>query len=399
MNISLFHSKVFIIICLLGVIYISGYALSTVYQFGFYIEAAFAYLFMFPIVKVHYKKRLNILTSAFLLLIFMVVSTFITTGMTAFINYLSFIFKIIIAFGIVTVYKFEDFIKVYLKVMVLVSVFSLIGYFMINSGNMLIDFPIVENVNSVLYGVGYLFFYIPWTPERNCGIFWEPGLFATFLIVAMIFELIYNKNKPSILRLILFIICIATTNSSAGYGLLLFVFCLIVINKASSIRNKYLRTALLLPTLFLSIIAITNYSIIFEILGLTDNPIVAKIIGEQLKEQSRVLAINHNFSMFLTNPIFGVGITEAFRNVKYVADTSTSTFLLSVFGIFGIQYTFYWIVGIIKSKNNNWLVNTMVVIVFLLIINKEPHSNILTSWCIMFYFVKSIVKTKFSTSN
>ncbi|WML55185.1 O-antigen ligase family protein [Neobacillus sp. PS3-12] len=396
---NIFQSKVFKIICLIGVIYDSGYALSTVYiKLGFYIEAALAYLFMFPIVKLLYKKRLNIPSSAFLLLILMLVSTFITTGMTGYKTYLTFIFKIIIAFGIVIVYKFDDFVKVYLKIMVLVSVFSLIGYFMTNSGNMLFNFPTVENANSVLYGVGYIFFYIPIVSARNCGIFWEPGLFATFLIIAMIFELFYKKNKPSILKIILFVICLITTNSSAGYGLLLFVFCLIAVNKACSIRNKYIRTALSLLTIFLSIICITNYSNIFELIGLADNPIVAKLFGDQLKDQSRVLAINYNISMFLKEPIFGVGFIEAFRNVKYVADTSTSTFLLSVFGIFGIQYTFYWVVGIINSKNNHWLVNTMIAIVFLLIINTEPHYMILTSWCIIFYFLQSTVKKKFSTS-
>ena len=39
-----------------------------------------------------------------------------------------------------------------------------------------------------------VFNYIKKIPERNCGMFWEPGLFATHLAIATVFELM-TKEK------------------------------------------------------------------------------------------------------------------------------------------------------------------------------------------------------------
>ena len=96
--------------------------------------------------------------------------------------------------------------------------------------------------------------------------------------------------------------------------------------------------------------------------------------------------------MFSKSPIFGIGVEEAVENIEYVADTSTSTYLLSIFGIFGGLYTLYWIVGILGIKNKNLMIKIMILIVALLILNKEPHQNILITWCFMFWGLKNIVE-------
>lgn len=394
---SIYYNRIFIILCATTLIYTSGYALSTVFAFSIYIEALFAYLFLFPIIIVHINKRINILTTSFILLIVMIVVTFITSGLTASTAYLSIIFKIIIAFGVVTVYDFHDFTRYFNKIMKFVAVTSLIGHYLINYSNYSLNLPVVNNINSVTYGVGYLFFYIPWVPERNCGIFWEPGLFATFLIIAIIFELFYMSNKRRLSNIFLFIAAILTTKSSAGYGLLLFILFLVVLKSLYFIKDVKMRNILVFFMFLISVVILLNYNYVIKVLNLSDNDVIAKIAGEQLSTQSRILAINHNLGTFFNNPFFGTGISQAYKNVKYVADTSTSTFTLSVFGFMGVQYTFYWVYGILRDREEDKYINIMILIIFLLIINKEPHQGIVSSWCILFYYLKDCVNKKNKT--
>lgn len=387
---TFFFNKLFIFLIVLLVIYSSGYALSTVYQFNLYIEILFAYIFLFPIFIVYFNRKINIFFLSFSLLIIMLITTFIFSGMTALTSYLLIISKIIIAFGITTIYDFKKFVEIYQKVMISVSIISLFGYFYVSNGDLSLNLPVVENLNSVSYVVGYIFFYIPWIPERNMGIFWEPGLYASFLVIGIIFELIYRKSKPNWLIILLYTLTIFTTNSSAGFGLLLFLVCLLIVKFSNSIKAIYIRYIINLASISLVLILLFNYSSIFKLIGVADVPIISKIIGEELSNQSRILALTHNFSYFLEKPIFGWGLTESFKLSKYVADTSTSTFLMNAFGFLGIQYSIYWVYGILKSKlNEGMLVKVLVSIIFLLILNKEPHFNILISWCIMFFFLKS----------
>lgn len=390
---SFFYNKIFLIPLIPFGIYSSGYALSTVYLFHILFEAFFAYLFLYAIVAIHFKEKMNFFTISFILFFVMILATFLNAGMTTSITYLTLIFKIIIAFGIVSLYEFEDFIKIFRYTIVVVSVVSLIGYFIINILNTSMNLPVINNVNNVPYAVGYIFFYITEIPERNMGIFWEPGLFATFLIIALVFELVFKKTKPNILIIILLMATVITTNSSAGYGLLLFVPCLAIIKYSSAIKDKYLRFIATGGSFLVASITILNYSNIFEVLGLSENPTVLKIMGDQIGEQSRMLAINHNLSLFIEKPIFGLGFGEAYEKAKYFSDTSTSTFLLAVFGLLGAIYTLLWMIGVMNYKIQiNKTINILILIVFLLILNKEPHLDILSTWCILFYFLKPAFK-------
>uniref|UniRef100_UPI000FF138CB hypothetical protein n=1 Tax=Exiguobacterium sp. AM39-5BH TaxID=2292355 RepID=UPI000FF138CB len=113
-----------------------------------------------------------------------------------------------------------------------ISIISLFGYYLVNiqKSSFMQSLPEFLNLNNVPYQGVYLFFYIPWIPERNLGIFWEPGLFATFLVIGLLFELFFNNKKISIFRVIIFSLTIFTTQSSAGYLLLFIVSVAFFIN-------------------------------------------------------------------------------------------------------------------------------------------------------------------------
>lgn len=389
---SIFYNRFFIFVCIIACIFSSGYAISTIYPIGIFIDIIFSIIFIFPIIRFLIKSKINMLVISFILLNIMLIANFITTGISSPVVYLSIISKIIFAYGIVIVYKFDDFVTLFLKIMVVISIISLFGYYLTNYSQVLRILPVMTSVNNVSYAIGYIYFYITFIPSRNCGIFWEPGIFASFLIIAIIFEYKFKEFKPSFIKILLFIVTILTTKSSAGYGLLLFLVFFILFNKLNIKMNKLLLSSFLIILLSIFILVTLNYTFIITKTGLINFDVIRRLTFENLKEEARFLSVIHNFQMFLKTPFFGWGFKVAYENIKYVADISTSTFLLNVFGILGIQYTLYWIYGILKIKNSFLLLNLVIAVIFLLIINKESHISFVFSWCILFYFIKNSLK-------
>lgn len=76
-----------------------------------------------------------------------------------------------------------------------ITAISLVGYYLVNYTTLLSGLPRMINSNESEYTVGYIFNYITRMPERNCGVFWEPGVFASFLCTAMLYEILFSSQK------------------------------------------------------------------------------------------------------------------------------------------------------------------------------------------------------------
>lgn len=378
--------KLYCLFYILIVIINSGYALSTIYPSMTY-SVILGTVFLMPIILKQYKNKLNILSTSLILLLSMIFCTFIVSGFRGIATYALLAFNIILAFGIVIQFDFYQFIEAFLKIMKYVSIISIVGYIFLNVIKVFPNLPSAVNINNVEYGIGYVFSYIKIIPDRNCGIFWEPGLFATFLVIAIVCELYFVKRKADLFSIIIYIIAVLTTKSAAGYGLLILVAVLFILkhNNKKSIINFIFSLILFI----ISLIVILNYSTIIENTSLSENEVIKRLELSNVSESSRALALKHNLDIMMKSPIFGVGIYEASLNMKNYADTSNFTYLLSTFGIFGLQYTIYWIYGILKNNKNTFFVNIVILSIFVLILNKEPHIYNVFSWCFMFYMLKN----------
>ena len=198
----------------------SGYALYTIKDYAVYVNIVLCFFIMIPIINYYKKNKIDKFLLMAIALIFIVIITYIVSGFTATNVYLYYITSIFVGLGISIKYNFKDVCKIFVNVMTLISIISLVGYFLINYTDILSFLPIIKNRNNVAYAIGYIFNYITIIPERNCGIFWEPGVFATFLIVAILFETCFKQKKANPLKIILFIVCIITTRSTAGYRII-----------------------------------------------------------------------------------------------------------------------------------------------------------------------------------
>ena len=287
---------------------------------------------------------------------------------------------VIIVSYLIEKYGFRNIVKVYLDIMFFVSIISLIGYLLLNFTSLLNNLPSVTNINGVEYGVGIIFNYIKALPERNCGIFWEPGIFASYLALAIAFESIINSNSISWFRILVFVVSIITTTSSAGYVLLIFSLGIVLLRGRK--LSGYKKLLAIIVVIAIAIVAFNIDNIILNT-SLAQNKYLIKLTSDRMNQSSRITSIYHNLSIFRKRVLFGAGINSVFNQMSSWADISTSTYMLSIFGVMGSLYTLFIIYGIFSQKNINIFVKLFFFFILISIVNKEPHINIMFTWIII----------------
>lgn len=287
---------------------------------------------------------------------------------------------VIIVSYLIEKYGFRNIVKVYLDIMFFVSIISLIGYLLLNFTSLLNNLPSVTNINGVVYGVGIIFNYIKALPERNCGIFWEPGIFASYLALAIAFESIINSNSISWFRVLVFVVSIITTTSSAGYVLLIFSLGIVLLR--GSKLSGYKKLLAIIVVIAIAIVAFNIDNIILNT-SLAQNKYLIKLTSDRMNQSSRITSIYHNLSIFRKRVLFGAGINSVLNQMSSWADISTSTYMLSIFGVMGSLYTLFIIYGIFSQKNINIFVKLFFFFILISVVNKEPHINIMFTWIII----------------
>jgi len=256
-----------------------------------------------------------------------------------------------------------------------------------------INLPVVDMTNqaqAIEYKFGILFNYLPYQKDRNCGIFWEPGLMATFLIIAYVFVLFIKPKRRLVYKLLL-VFALITTKSSAGYALMLLVLLLELSLPHSYTRKKaivYASGIFVLSVLIF--VAVSNETVISYLIegagyGGGIQKIFYKLQLFNAAQSQRGNAIVFWIEQFVGNPILGrgvVGITE-----NYVWDTCTCFMFLGAFGVMGFTYTALWIYAVYRLKNINAVSKTIIFCVIFIILNKEPHARLLSTWIILFYLL------------
>ena len=347
------HKIVNIFFCLFIVLF-SGHAFQTTALASKYLFVGVGIIAFIFISNSFFKKALTTLEICVLLFFLMIICTFLTELGKSAIIYLTYISHIVIAYLAVTRFSFDKIVEIFLKIMMCVTIISLIGYFLVNNTNILSNLPSIYNTNDVEYKTAIIFNYIPAVSDRNCGMFWEPGIFATYLSISLIFELVFKRGKTSFFRIIIFSLGIITANSSAGFALLPLCLLLILTKKHKNKNLNLFFNLLTVILIFVIIFAYFNLESLLQNSPLANNEYVQKLLLENMESQSRVQALEHNMNIFFDFPIFGAGISYVSEHMQFVADTSTTTYLLSAFGILGALYTIFWAYGIFRQKNLNF---------------------------------------------
>ncbi len=378
-------SAIIVVILILS----SGHALQSIWDPIRQLPLLTAAVFCGLLPRLFLEQKWSLSVCSLMILVFMVIVSMGAHLRSGTMSYIRMLCMILTAFGITMLFSFRQMVNFYLKLMTVVSICALVGHILANYTGALAILPRMSNFNGTTYCVGLIFNYIVTLPERNCGMFWEPGLFATALVYALLFELLFKEDAPKPFRVILFSACIFSANSTAGY--VLWILCMLLpLMKNSSLKGKKAILKILYPLLLVVVIVtVLNLDTIIVSTSLRYNPYIQKLLSSNMSQSSRVFAVIHNLALFSEHPILGAGIVEAANNAKRFADTSTTTYLMCEYGILGLSYTIFWLTGIFRQKGVNVFCKILLVAIILFIINKEPHSSIMFSWCLLFYFLQN----------
>jgi hypothetical protein len=392
-----FGKSVVILICIVCVIYNSGYALFTVNEaIGKFLAFGVTLpLFAVGLNKKMLQGKLDICAMTYILWIVICCCSILVNF--SFLTVNSFILPILMvtfAFCLSYLVDFAIFSRCFIACMKLITIISLVVYVLVGCMGVNFNLPTVTNVNGQVYTNGIVFFILQPLESigfRNCGIFWEPGLFASFLIVALIFEMYFKFGKMNLLNLLLFTLGILSTLSTAGYVALFFVFALLLCRDSKN-NNIWAPLTLMILAGFLY----CYFDVIIQFLLVYNYHLFIKLVAMSGSGSTRLFGPLLNLAIFKSYPVFGAGFYEA--NNLYIqnmfsfdanAQTSTSTYFMAALGGFGVLYTCLWAYGVWKIRHLHVVGKIALLCLILIILNKEPHSTMLFTYCFLFYLLKA----------
>lgn len=301
---------------------------------------------------------------------------------------------IFVSFIYTKILPFSDFINIYIKTLRILCIWALLFYILCFW--LKISIPHISMING--NGVRYQNWWICVMMERNGGgilnrimsIFWEPGVFASFLLIGIVFECRMVDRKADISTIIIFCTCLVLTFSTAGY--LLFAICICIL--LFKTNSKIFKAILSVIFIVLASLLVVGYDEILSLLARWNYNVFYKLVEESSSFSTRFFAYEIEWDILKSSNYIGAGLSGGSRmfalledKYEYVinARTSTSMMYISSYGILGLVYTLAWIYGSFKLMPGTWIEKAMFVVLMLAIINKEPHNSCLASTTILFY--------------
>jgi hypothetical protein len=212
-------------------------------------------------------------------------------------------------------------------------------------------FPTV--VNTANYSFSYFFIgsmrysFLGSKLIRAGGIFWEPGAFAIYLVIALMFELFFvEKTKTK--RLVVYALTLLLTFSTTGY--IAFAFLMIVFIFSTNFNKT--KNKAFLGALFVGLLLI----LLFE-----NNPIYemvfAKIKNNNNTSVVRYSSLINGMEIAFDHPLLGVGSNKIREYMIEYSTKSKFNFgrvnmltntMVSQFAVFGMIYGALYFIGTLK---------------------------------------------------
>ena len=305
-------------------------------------------------------------------------------------------FAIIILAAFFCMYvSFDEFAKVYKKIVFVMAIFSIFTFVLYELVYAVVEvFPAIKN----LAGVDFYFFglsaeaeMLPYIMHRSYGIFREPGVYVFYLILALIFELFCDDtlNKKHIIVLI---IATLLTFSTAGW----IVFTLVLLTYLLFGKSKKATST----KVFVAVILLVGMVVIFN-----SNDIMSKVFGklffDNTSTSARFDSLKINVKMIfdnIGNLFTGLGYTFVENNFRYyaalvgsTAKDNTNTFS-RMFAIHGIGYLGFFCVLLFKFRkrlSTNKIASALLFVAIALLMFNENYTLNVLIYVLSFYSLKT----------
>ncbi len=302
---------------------------------------------------------------------------------------------LIFAYVFTEIISFEQFQKDYIDSMTVISIIAIIGYIYGIGNSFFYPWSTVTNINGVHYYNKIIFFAMDdFSRGRNIGIFWEPGIFAIFIVLAMLFIIFDNSEKMQKGKFITLLIALLTTVSTTGYVLMMVVLISLLIVRFRN--NKVIFFIGIAGIAIISILLMSNGGI-ENILMRFFPRVFSKLFDNTASVTTRTGSIVINLQNFLEYP-WGVGLTKAnylFADKMVGSQTSTLTLYLVQFGILGIFFVLLQLRCIYRYRYWDKLKGILFVTVWIVLMNVEITTMFSLIYIIIFYFIKDSYSINF----
>lgn len=317
----------------------------------------FTYLATKYVAKQGPIQLLSKLVFVIILFMFMMVSLILHKDSGAFISYIQLAMAILWGLILSEWIEIELFGSIYANIMLYLAIISLL-FFSLGSGleSLISNVKITYNQNVPFKNL-YVYLYSIFNPNRNMGIFWEPGAFQAFLNIGLIQILFAKKRRNRFIKSLILLIAIYTTFSTTGYIVSVLILC------AYAFKNRDVKDRGW-QLLFISAFILVILTSPFYVSNLSNK--FSPQSGRSLSYETRVNSTLLDLMLMTKNPVIGVGLgayMQEFDDIsnmlnKY-ADSAPNTFtqLGAMFGalflsiiLFGfLRYPFSFDTGILSK--------------------------------------------------
>lgn len=329
---------------------------------------------------------------------------------------LGFFIRLFIGYAVVKlVYDFPHY---YIKVMYCLSLLSLAFWIIGLVGVMdnVVDFFPSQIINERTDEKKYLLFFHTYIVNengvflRNAGMFWEPGAFAGYIIIALVFLGLkrnsYSRKSYSFL-LITLVFTLLTTFSTSGY-LLLPLSILLHFNYKFKTIEEWISKVILFFLLFITIVLLSYF--------LVNN---ISFLGEKVKHQwdrshqIDAISLSRNQTRFGSalfdwyyikkNPIVGNGLHEKTRYKDHLDDlvpgySNGFTDFIAKFGISGILLYTWFLFKSFSFITTHKFKALLAILLLILLLNTELFLNYPLFLSFMFLSLSGVkVKYKYQS--
>lgn len=360
-------------------------------------------VFILFIIKIIFKK-IKILSSKKLLFLF-VSTSLILVSMMINNDFYSENFLVLIAlligFFLSIIFDYKEFLKIFVNIMIFLCIYSLISTYilvpMAMNGKLSLTNIYYSSVNLPYFDLGFSYGVAYTNIVRTMSIFREPGVFQIYILFALYIYL-FIHNKKNFIIILLFILTMVSTFSSAGIICIIPLIAYILFSKGI-ITTKQKIILIFTIILFIICFLLLNNDFLSSKLLYSLNKIT-DLSNESSK--TRYGSIINLIDMSLGKPIFGNslvnGLLTMYEKYNYYDTNVTGTFFVFMMS-FGIPLTIFIIyafVRFISKTSNNKFMSIIIFISLFLSINSQ---NIVYSWFLWLVFFYGIGDDAYEKEN
>jgi hypothetical protein len=333
-----------------------------------------------------------------LLFLASVMASFVVNrGYGHFFAYLGLAMYIMAGYLFFSCFSFDEFVSLFTKIFFILCFFSLLCYIPVRISDLIpasyADYSGQIGRYSLLFIDGFL----EYNNTKNQGIFWEPGINASFIIVSLLLELVFKKSGPNKIAVVVEFLALLTTGSLAGYVLILPVIFVALVARH---KNKVLMG--FTWAFFVSfVLCVIFYSKIAAWVSL----IIPAFANKGISLSTRLYCFGIDIKIWATSPVFGLGPQRYYElfpiliatEYSGVLDASVSTtgFYIASLGIIGWLLFLVFVLSLLCLKNQPVVIRFGLLVIGFLILNKEPHITDTITWTLFFYLIDRALTLSF----